>query len=223
MSGHLQGRHPNSYFVAIEGLDGSGKSEMTRRLCALFQEQLGDALLSTHEPNVNYCAGEFIRNALRKTLSVSDSLLAYAFATNRIDHCERGIGPVLATANSLVITDRYYLSSLAYQTTPALAMDQVMHLNRLALRPDLFLFLDVSDDVCRARIHKRSEPLELFETRLAETRSKYHQAIQFVRGRGDMVTSVNADAEPEQVLRNLRHAIMSHAPQWLTKKLMQTA
>jgi dTMP kinase len=212
-------RHPHSVFVAIEGLDGAGKSEVSRRLAARLGSALEGRLLHTHEPNAAFCAGEFIRGALKLQHPASDQLLAYAYATNRLDHCERAIAPTLSQARSVVLTDRYYLSSLAYQTTPEMTMDQVMHLNRHAIRPDLFLFLDVPDEVCRQRIQRRNEPQELFDARLTETRAKYYNAMQYVRGRGDRVVSIDASPDPDTVFASVCQALAAHAPAWLAAAL----
>ena len=60
------------FFLVLEGLDGSGKSEISRRLAALLSETLGaDHVLLTYEPHNPSAAGEYIRDVLAKRITVS--------------------------------------------------------------------------------------------------------------------------------------------------------
>ena len=95
-------------FVAMEGLDGSGGTTQVQRLC----EALGAH--ATAEPSGGP-VGQLIRASLRGEEPVADGVLPLLFAADRADHLEREILPRLA-AGEIVVTDRYYASSLAYQS-----------------------------------------------------------------------------------------------------------
>lgn len=208
-----------SFFVIVEGLEGSGKTEVTRKFEERMRQQTHVSVLRTYEPENECCGGKFIRSALRREIAVSNRTLALAYAANRSDHVDRVIAPYLSKANTMVICDRYYLSSLAYQATDGMTMADVMTLNAGARRPDLHLFFDVSTVESRRRILKRNEPLELFDDSLAEIRANYGSAIHFVRSRGEIVEVVDANPAIEIVIENMVAAIRAHAPVWLRKNL----
>jgi dTMP kinase len=204
------------FFLVIEGIDGSGKTAVSRRLVQVLQATLKDRVKLTFEPHDPSCAGLFIRQALMKKIKVSPRVLALAFAVNRADHLAREVDPFLDFGDhSIVVCDRYYLSSLVYQSTADLPISTVMALNSGARRPDLTIFLDVSDKVSYERMRRRAEDKELFERSLAETRRKYRAAIQYVKEAGESVVEVNADAPIGSVLHDVVGVLHKCGPDWL--------
>lgn len=164
------------FFIVIEGLDGSGKTEISFQLSELLKNTSNLEVKLTYEPHTTSCAGLFIRQALRhKIKNVNLKTLALAFATNRIDHYQREILPFLEKSeNVILISDRYYLSSLVYQVNNDLdlSLEKVMEYNNSVIKPDLTLFLNASDSNCYKRMRERNEKKELFEIRLKNTREK---------------------------------------------------
>ncbi len=214
----------NNFFLVIEGLDGSGKSEMARRLSknlrVALRDDFGKTVKLTWEPHDPSCAGLFIRQTLTHSINPKpDSMtIALAFAANRLDHCDRVITPFLDSTespNHVLICDRYYLSSLVYQSVDGLSVEEIINLNRKALRPDLILFLNANDKVCSARMKKREEEKELFEKSLRETRKKYYSAIEYLSARGEVVEEVDANGDYDEVLHNIIEKINLHSPEWL--------
>lgn len=170
-------------FIVIEGLDGSGKSTAAKVLAEKLEQAFQKKVRLTYEPNDPSCGGDYIRLVLTKKITrFTPRVLALAFAANRLDHNDRTIKPHLEMGdNHLVISDRYYLSSLVYQSDEQFSFESVMQLNELALPPDLIFFLNVSNEVCYQRMKKRNQPQELFEVNLESTRQKYLAAIDFLR------------------------------------------
>jgi dTMP kinase len=190
-----------SFLLVFEGLDGAGKSVIARELTQHLGQQLGsDRVLFTYEPHNPSLGGEFIRQVLRKEIVVSARTLALAFAANRSDHLDRVIAPFLQQNDNVVVCDRYYLSSLVYQTTPTTPLEYVWQINAGSYSPHLTLFLNASDEVCYQRIGKRGQSRELFEENLHEKRFKYEVAIEFLRNRGERIVEINADGTIPQVL-----------------------
>jgi dTMP kinase len=209
-----------NFFLVIEGLDGSGKTEISRRLAHMYETKFKEKVLLTFEPHDASCAGLYIRQVLMKRIpeqQFSHLGLALAFAANRLDHYYREILPFLQGEQKIVICDRYYLSSLVYQTRDDLLVDDVMYLNRGAIKPDLTIFLNASNKVCFERMEKRAQDKELFEKKLSETRDSYKQAIEFLRtNRNEIVEEVNADKSINEVLDQVIECINTHAPNWMT-------
>ncbi len=207
----------NHFFLVLEGLDGSGKSELSRRLAALLHDALGaDRVLLTYEPRNEMAAGDFCRDVLMKRITVSMRTLALGFALNRADHNERMITPFLdGSDRRVIVCDRYYMSSLVYQSSGGLSVADVMELNKTARPPDLTLFLDVKPEVSEQRIGQRQDHRELFEDRFAETRHKYYTVIDYLRARGEQIDFVDANGTPLDVLNGIIRAINQRAPEWL--------
>ncbi len=214
-----------AFFLIIEGLDGSGKSEVSRRLAAQIRAVINERVLLTYEPNDPSAAGVFIRDVLSHKIQASPRTLALAYALNRADHTFRVIQPFLDEASAqdqmqrIVICDRYYLSSLVYQSVSPLNMQEVWQMNADARKPDLILFMDASADTCYARQGKRGGVRELFDSNLAARREHYMQAIAFLRERDHQIVEVDANLDLPNVLSNVIAALRAHSPQWLSSLL----
>jgi dTMP kinase len=207
----------SSFFLVLEGLDGAGKTEVTHRLAAVLRGTLGeDRVLLTYEPHDPSVAGDYIRQVLAKQFAISPRTLALAYALNRADHNERVLNPFLDGADGRVaVCDRYYLSSLVYNSSPDLPIDKVMELNGGARAPDLTLFLDASEETCYRRMGARGGSRELFDDRLAEMRRRYAQGIAFLQARGESVITINADPGISDVLNSIITVLNTHSPAWL--------
>lgn len=212
----------DTFFLVLEGLDGSGKTEISRHLAALMTEAFGaDRVLLTYEPHNPSAAGGYIRDVLAKRITISARTLALAFALNRADHNERVIAPFLSQPQRVIVCDRYYASSLVYQSVDGLSIDGVMALNASVRRPDLMLFLDASPETCEQRIGVRGDDRELFEERFAETRAKFGTVIDYLRGRGDAVEIIDANGGIPAVLNGIIAVLNAQAPGWLRLESIQ--
>jgi dTMP kinase len=207
----------SNFFLVIEGLDGSGKTEIVQRLVQVLQETLNDRVKLTFEPHDPSCAGLFIRQVLKKKIEVSLSTLALAFAANRADHCNREIEPFITEGeNRIIVCDRYYLSSLVYQSSSEITFEEVMNLNIRARKPDLIIYFDAAPRTCYERMRRRPEDKELFEKSLTIVKKKYKQAIEFLRARGETIVEVDADGSILEVLNNVLGVLSSeYGPSWL--------
>lgn len=203
-------RPPSPLFIALEGLDGSGKTTAAHALAAHLSDAYGADVLLTCEPKTEACGGDFIRNVISRRITTFRSrTLALAFAANRLDHCDRTIEPWLRRPGlPMVISDRYYLSSLVYQQEPDFPFESILRLNELARKPDLIFFLQASHAVCYARMKKRDLPVDLFEENLEETRFRYLEAIDFLRkNHQDRIVVIDADGSPSSVVDAMAAAL----------------
>ncbi len=198
-----------SLFIVIEGLDGSGKSTAAKHMIPLLEKEFDACVTLSREPNRNYCGGDYIRDVLEKKIKdFHPRVLPLSFAANRLDHCTRLINPLLAEAGNIVISDRYYLSSLVYQSSEDFSFTSVMALNEKASRPDVIFFLNVRSEVGYARMGRREQAEELFESRLEEHRAKYLQAIDFLRDtRQDNIVVIDGNGTVEQTVEQMMEVI----------------
>lgn len=132
-------------FITVEGVDGAGKSTLSRALAEEL-ENAGHEVVLTREPGGSPGAEEIrslIISGESDRWSPETELLLFNAA--RRDHVERTIRPALAKG-TVVICDRYVDSTRAYQgQTPEMrARIDDLHASMIGLDPDLTLLLDVA-------------------------------------------------------------------------------
>lgn len=161
-------------FIALEGGEGGGKSTQSERLARTLRDRGHDVVL-TREPG-----GTDVGTALRRivldhaTGEVSARTEALIYAADKAEHVDTVVLPALADG-SVVITDRYVDSALAYQgagrAIDAQELEQVLRWATSDLRPHLTVVLDVDPrtGLGRAGDHDRieAEPLA-FHQRVRE-------------------------------------------------------
>jgi len=149
----------------LEGIDGSGTTTQLARLTAHLSS-LGRRVHPTREPS-DGPVGRLLREILlgghrgADGTEVDGRAMALLFAADRRDHLRREIEPALA-AGIDVVSDRYLLSSLAYQAEEA-ERDWVLGLARAVRSPDLTLLLDVPVSVAAARRRAAGRSTERYD------------------------------------------------------------
>lgn len=163
----------NGALIVLEGMDGSGTTTQLELVSSSLRAA-GHRVVTTREPTTGP-VGRFLRSALQGQLTDQEgqavvldwSAMALLFAADRVDHVEREIRPALESG-AIVLSDRYDLSSLLYQslTSPLGegALPWLRAINAQARRPDLTIVLDVHHEVAQARRITRGGPTELYET-----------------------------------------------------------
>jgi dTMP kinase len=149
--------------VALEGIDGTGKSTQARHLAAIFREQ-GYVVALLREPTVSPW-GRRIREAMtagHRVLTPSQEL--DLFLQDRRYDVAAHIRPALA-ARQLVLMDRYYFSTIAYQGALGIDPEHIRRLNEaFAPVPDLVLLLMVPPARALERIRQaRGQADDVFE------------------------------------------------------------
>ncbi len=126
-------------FIVLEGLDGSGTTTQIKMLSDKFKNS-GIKLLVTAEPTDNRI-GRIIRETLHHKYKIKPDTLALLFAADRNEHLfgKKGIIDYL-DEGYYVISDRYFFSSIAYQSLNC-DLDWVIALNNFPLPEYLFLLM----------------------------------------------------------------------------------
>jgi dTMP kinase len=201
-------------FVVLEGIDGSGTTTQAERWAALLRSQ-GRRVHLTREPSTGPIGAE-IRLVLTRRIVLpaprQAEVMALLFAADRLDHLASEIEPRLREGY-VVISDRYDLSSLAYQSITAGAVDSpgvvawIRELNRFARRPDATVVLDVSPEVAAARRRARGGADEIFDDGDLQARlaAAYRRAEELVPG--DRVLHVDGDQGADAVARSVAEAL----------------
>jgi dTMP kinase len=149
--------------VALEGIDGTGKSTQAKRLAALLSEQ-GYAVTRLREPTLSPW-GRRIREATTAGFGVlAPAQELELFLQDRRYDVAAHIDPALA-ARQLVLMDRYYFSTIAYQGARGFDPEHIRCLNEaFAPRPDLVLLLMMPPAQALERIRQaRGQTDDVFE------------------------------------------------------------
>ncbi len=149
-------------FIVLDGIDGTGKSTQARRLGDWFISQ-GREVVISWEPTDGPWGAKLRASASSGRLSPEDEL--QYFLNDRRQHVEELIVPSLAVGK-VVILDRYYFSTMAYQGARGLDPAEIRILNeQFAPVPDLLLILDLDVDAALGRIRARGDIANEFEKR----------------------------------------------------------
>lgn len=147
--------------IAFEGIDGTGKTSQLQEL-ANYLRHKGKDVVETREPT-DGPYGKKIRALYtnRHTVTMEEEL--DLFIADRREHVAECIQPAL-DKGWVVLTDRYYYSTAAYQGALGADPKSIFQRNAFAPRPDLVLLLTMGVDVSLRRIQEqRQEQLNDFE------------------------------------------------------------
>lgn len=181
--------------IALEGIDGAGKSCLAVGLVEALRAH-GQVVSPTREPT-DGPYGQRIRRMASSSERVAPTVELDWFMRDRDEHVERVIEPALA-AGRVVLTDRYALSSVAYQGARGLDADAILAEceERFPL-PDLaiLLWLDPREGLARAAARGgRAEPA--FE----DAAFLEQVAAAYARIERDYLVRIDAAAAPDEVL-----------------------
>jgi dTMP kinase len=168
--GSITGAPAKGIFIAFEGGEGTGKSTQSK-LLKKWLEQEGEDVVLSREPG-----GTDLGQGLRKILlghetgAISPRAEALLYAADRAHHVFSTIRPALDRGD-VVITDRYFDSSIAYQGAGrVLQPNEVARISRWAtesLFPTLTIIIDQPAEIGLARLKSRdrleAEPLAFHE------------------------------------------------------------
>lgn len=149
-------------FIVFEGIDGSGTTTQSN----ILQRRLLDCGFSVAlhaEPTIGPI-GSIIRQHLIGRLPLDDIALALLFAADRSDHINNPVNGIkkFQQQGTIVISDRYLLSSLVYQQD-ILSIDEIFLLNKNVLVPDLTFFLRIDPQASFERKSKSTPEREKFD------------------------------------------------------------
>jgi dTMP kinase len=150
--------------VAFEGLDGSGKSTQLELLAARLRA-VGCDVVTTREPT-EFPSGQRIREMARSGEQLEPEEELRWFVEDRRVHVAEVITPALRSGQ-IVLTDRYYLSTVAYQGARGLDFEEILGDSEDEFPiPDLVLLLEIDPQIAFERVHARGSEIEgVFERR----------------------------------------------------------
>jgi dTMP kinase len=182
------------FLLVLEGIDGAGTTTQATAVSAALAP-LGRAVHQTREPS-DGPIGKLLRQLLAgQHQPVDATTMGLLFAADRADHIQREVAPALA-AGAIVVSDRWYHSSLAYQGTEE-ERGWIAELNRRAIKPDLTVFLDVEAEVALARRNAAGRSVELYDALTVQERvARGYREVMAQLGERERIVILNGRRAP---------------------------
>jgi len=190
--------------VTIEGIDGVGKTTQVKMLTEYLRAK-GIEVVQLREPT-NGLWGSKIKNLTKHGRNITPEEECHWFIEDRKEDVKTNINPAL-TGGKIVIMDRYYYSTMAYQGALGLDPGNIKKENeKFAPKPDLVIILDVPVEVALSRIRDiRKDDLNYFET--FEYQRKV-RALFLSMGKFDNVQILDGNKEIKEVQQNIRKLVI---------------
>ena len=145
-------------FIVFEGIDGAGTSTQIKKLTDIDPINF----VATSEPTSG-ATGKFLRQMLSGDFKVDEKTSAYLFAADRCEHIfGRGGVKELIDSGKIVISDRYFFSSLAYQSISC-GEELPRLLNSPFPLPEILFYFEIDPEISLARVNARNEKKEIYE------------------------------------------------------------
>lgn len=195
---------PRGWYIALEGVEGCGKSTAAR----LLADDLGAVLTREHGgTRIGQKVREIVADPANNELV--DRAEALLIAGDRAQHLAELVGPALDSGRH-VVSDRTAFSSMAYQGYGrGLDLVQLRAINEWAVEgrwPDLVLFLEVSPEVQARRIKNRD--LDRFERASEEFFARVLAGFrEMAAADPDRWVVIDADGRPTDVHVAIRAAV----------------
>ncbi len=184
-------------FIVIEGPDGAGSTTHSKKLA----EELDG--FYTNEPTQGK-TGQKVKEMIEKD-DHSAEAIALAFTADRMVHVEEEVLPALERGEK-VVCDRYYHSTLVYESVMGADFDWLKDINRYVPEPDVTVVLDVSAEEGMSRIEKRGSDENIFEN--LSFQEKVVLSYRELQDRLDeRIELVDASRPMDEVFEEVRDAV----------------
>lgn len=145
-------------FIVFEGIDGAGTSTQIKKLV----DNAPEKYIANAEPTSGP-TGKFLRRMLSGEFQVDEKTNAYLFAADRCEHIFGKCGvKELCESGKIVVSDRYFFSSLAYQSVSC-GLELPQLLNSPFPLPEYLFFFDINPEISLGRVNARNGHKEIYE------------------------------------------------------------
>ncbi len=191
--------------IAIEGIDGSGKSTQAKRLVSFLTESGYDAVYLL-EPTLGKWGKEIREMAERGRREKSPEEEYRLFLLDRKENVKENILPALK-AKKIVVLDRYYFSTMAYQGALGIDPDEIRGENEaFAPMPDLVILLTIPVSQGLSRIKEKRGGFTAFEGReyLERVKSIFEDFVSPLTN----VVTIDGAAKEDDVFLKIKDLVM---------------
>jgi len=182
--------------VNLEGIDGCGKSTQSKLLLEKLEGE-GENVIILKEPTKRP-HGQKLWDVLHGKRKASNEEILELFVLDRKQHVEEKIQPSLDDG-AVVLMDRYYYSSMAYQVAGGIDVEEIREKHIFAPKPDVVLIFDLPVSVALERVKGHSDADEFEkEEHLEKVREAYLDLEN-----DPLVRIVDATGTPEEIFGNV--------------------
>ena len=198
-------------FIVFEGLDGAGSTTQAGMLYDWLNKKLKEFILGrpsaflTKEPTNNIIGG-LIRGQLTSSWKTGPECLQLLFSADRAFHLEKDIAPLLEKGVT-VISDRYFLSTVAYGAIDTQDIEWLIKLNDRFLLPDLTFLIKASPKICLDRIRASRFHIELFEKE--EVLARVWQNYELLANRFENIYIIDGERPVNDVFEDVKSIVHS--------------
>ena len=178
--------------INLEGIDGCGKSTQSQFLIEEFKKSNEETILLKEPTNGKY--GKKLWQMLSGKIKASTEEILKLFVMDRKEHVEQKIRPAL-DEGKVVLMDRYYYSTMAYQAAAGIDVNRIRKDNEFAPKPDIVLIFDLPADLAMKRVRGHSVA-DVFEKE--EHLEKVRKAYLNLKD-DPLVRIVDATRTPEEI------------------------
>ncbi len=163
-------------YIALEGIDGSGKTTQTERLVQYFESK-ENPVIKTREPRKEGVIGDLVHKILKGNVKFPPQALQYLFSTDRILNHYEVILPALEQGTS-VISDRCFWSAVVYgildksldsydykSTDQLLIAQSILSMYHQFTAPDLIFYLRIPLEESLKRLDAKDDTKEIYESK----------------------------------------------------------
>lgn len=202
------------FFITLEGGDGGGKTTQAELLAPWLSEATNREVVLTHEPGATDL-GEALRRLVQDGEDMHARTEALLFAADRAHHVDQIVAPALARG-AIVISDRFFDSSIAYQAggrqLPQDVVERLSHWASDGIVPDCTVLLNVEPETTARRMMRNPDRME--RAGLAFHQRTRDAFLRLANDDPDRWVVVDADGGIEEVQDQIRAAVMTH-PEWV--------
>ncbi|MBV8689214.1 MAG: dTMP kinase [Candidatus Eremiobacteraeota bacterium] len=204
-------------FITFEGIEGSGKTTLMRGVARALRAK-GKDVIETREPG-GTAVGDRIREIfLDPKMTIAPLAEALLLTASRHRLVEEVITPALQ-AGSIVLCDRFTDSTLAYQGfgrgIEQSLLKQFNEAAAPALEPDLTFYVDVSLELSRMRVTKRSEEGRNSLDRLDREGDQFHERVregylELARANPQRIAVLDGSLPEEALVKKALDSLRAH-------------
>ncbi len=202
--------------IVMEGIDGTGKSTHADLLAEWLAVEATRPVIREAEPT-HSTFGEMLRTLANKPRPKIDPWAMHAmFTMDRMEHVREVISPALRRGD-VVVMDRYYFSTAAYQGALGVPYERILEDNLLfAPKPELVFMLMADIALLDQRIKKRGSKAEGLE-KVFEKKATYQENVQDIyqqlAEKDDSIFVVEAEYSVELIQQAMRQMVENYLPE----------
>ena len=178
--------------INLEGIDGCGKSTQSQFLMGEFEKNNEKTILLKEPTNGKY--GRKLWEMLSGKIEATTEEILELFVMDRKEHVDQKINPAL-NEGKIVLMDRYYYSTMAYQAAAGIDVKRIRKDNEFAPKPDIVLIFDLPADLAMKRVRGHSVA-DVFEKE--EHLEKVRKAYLHLED-DPLVRIIDATRTPEEI------------------------